>query len=179
MTGLTADMSGLTTVVERVVAGDESAFARLVAMYQLDLVRVAFVVTGDQALAEEAAEAAWWIAWRKMSGLRDPARVRGWLVAVAANEARKLVAHRNRRAVVELHLGDLDPPDDAPRDIERLDLANALGRLAPADLALVALRYAADLDSDEIAPLVHMSASGVRSRLARVLHRLRMDLEHD
>ncbi len=179
MTGLTADMSRLTTAVEGAIAGDESAFASLVAMYQLDLVRVAFVVTGDRALAEEAAEAAWWIAWRKLPGLRDHARVRGWLVAIAANEARKLVARRNRRSVVELHLGDLDPPDDASGDVDGLDLANALGRLSPEDRSLVALRYAADLDSDEIAPLFHMSASGVRSRLARVLRRLRKDLEHD
>jgi RNA polymerase sigma-70 factor (ECF subfamily) len=177
MTGLTADMNTLTTVVERAIAGDETAFARLVAAYQLDLVRVAFVVTGDQALAEEAAEAAWWIAWRKLPGLRG--RARGWLVAVAANEARKLVARRSRRSVVELRLADFDPPDEATHDIDRLDLSNALGRLAPADRALVALRYTADLESDEIAPLLHLSASGVRSRLGRVLRRLRKDLEHE
>jgi RNA polymerase sigma-70 factor (ECF subfamily) len=179
MTGLIADLSTLTSVVERASAGDENAFARLVAAYQLDLVRVAFVVTGDPALAEEAAEAAWWIAWRKLPGLREPVRVRGWLVAVAANEARKLVARRHRRSVMELRLADLDPPDNAGQNIDRLDLANALGRLAPADRTLVALRYAADLESDEIAPLFHMTASGVRSRLGRVLRRLRKDLEHE
>ena len=130
MMGLASDMSALTTTVELAGAGDEVAFARLVASYQLDLVRVAFVVTGDEDLAEEAADAAWWIAWRKLPGLRDPSRVRSWLVAVAANEARKIVGRRHRRSLVELHLADPDAADDSDWDIDRLDLANALGRLA-------------------------------------------------
>ncbi len=178
MMGLASDMTTLTTTVELAGAGDEVAFTRLVAAYQLDLVRVAFVVTGDETLAEEAAVAAWWIAWRKLPGLRDPSRVRSWLVAVAANEARKLVGRRHRRNLVELHLADADAVGDSERDIDRLDLANALGRLDPADRALIALRFTADLNSDEIGPLVHLSPSGVRTRLAPLLRRLRKDLDH-
>ncbi len=179
MTGLSADMTTRVAIVERAAAGDETAFARLVGAYQDDLVRVAYVVTGDPALAEEAAEATWWIAWRKLHGLHEPASIRGWLVAVAANEARKLVGRRHRHALVELRLGGSAPLPDPSGGIDRLDLANALGHLDPRDRTLIALRYAADLESDEIGPLVHLSASGVRSRLARTLRRLRKDLEHD
>jgi RNA polymerase sigma-70 factor (ECF subfamily) len=170
------DVQALVATVERAKAGDEIAFARLVATYQLDLVRVAFVVTNDQALAEDAAESVWWIAWRKLPGLRDPTRVRAWLVAVAANEARKLVGQRHRRSLTELRLDPSDQNDDPDREIDSLDLANALQRLRPEDRTLIALRYAADLDSFEIAPLLGLSASGVRARLARLLERLRRDL---
>ncbi len=145
----------------------------------MDLVRVAYVVTGDQALAEEAAEAAWWAAWRKLRNLREPASVRGWLVAVAANEARTLAKRRHQRRLVELRVPLRESLSDPVGEIDRLDLANALARLDPRDRTLVALRYEADLESDEIGPLVHLSASGVRSRLARTLRRLRKDLEHD
>ena len=55
---------------------------------------------------------------------------------------------------------------------------HALQRLDPRDRALIALRYATDLESHEIAPLLHLTASGVRSRLARTLRHLRKDLEH-
>jgi DNA-directed RNA polymerase specialized sigma24 family protein len=42
---------------------------------------------------------------------------------------------------------------------------------------LLALRYVAGLDSFELAGQVHMSPSGTRARLARLLSRLRRELD--
>jgi RNA polymerase sigma factor (sigma-70 family) len=58
-----------------------------------------------------------------------------------------------------------------------VDLERALRKLGPDDRALIALRFVAGLDSTEIAVQLGISASGIRSRLARVLDRLRSDLE--
>lgn len=171
------------SVVERAALGDETAFARLVAAYHADLVRVAYVTCGDPELAQDAVQAAWTIAWRKLGTVREPERVKGWLVAVAANEARKLVRQAHRRVVVELKL-DGPGPDPAPADdphglIDRVDLVNALGHLKPEDRMLLALRYVAGMDSFELAKQVHRSPSGTRVRLARLLARLRKDLGDD
>ena len=180
MTSLALDSAAIATTVERAIAGDEFAFARIVGAYHLDLVRVAFVVCGDEALAEDAAQAAWWIAWRKLASLRDPDRLKPWLVAVAANEARKLVNREHRHPVVELKLApDHSTGADPTGEIDHVDLANALGHLKPEDRALVAMRYAADLDSSELAPILGISASGVRTRLSRLLDRLRKELDDD
>ena len=70
MTSLALDSAAIATAVERAIAGDELAFARLVGAYHLDLVRVAYVVCGDEGLAEDAAQAAWWIAWLKLPARR-------------------------------------------------------------------------------------------------------------
>jgi RNA polymerase sigma factor (sigma-70 family) len=180
MTSLALDSAAIAPTVERAIAGDELAFARIVGAYHLDLVRVAFVISGDEGLAEDAAQAAWWIAWRKLPSLRDPDRLKPWLVAVAANEARKLIKREHRHGLVELKIEPDPPPGSDPaREIDLVDLANALGRLRPEDRALVALRYAADLDSSELAPVLGMSASGVRTRLSRLLDRLRKELGDD
>jgi RNA polymerase sigma factor (sigma-70 family) len=180
MTSLALDSAAIATTVERAIAGDEIAFARIVGAYHLDLVRVAFVVCGDEGLAEDAAQAAWWIAWRKLPSLRDPCRLRPWLVAIAANEARKTVKREHRHPVVELKVeSDPSPGADPDGAINHIDLANALRHLKPEDRALVALRYAADLDSTELAPVLGISASGVRTRLSRLLDRLRKELGDD
>jgi hypothetical protein len=71
-------------IIERAARGDETAFARLVDAYHADLVRVAYVTCGDPDLAQDAAQAAWTIAWRKLGSVREPDRVKSWLVAVAA-----------------------------------------------------------------------------------------------
>ena len=180
MTSLALDSAAITTAVERAIAGDELAFARIVAAYHLDLVRVAYVICGDEALAEDAAQAAWWIAWRKLASLRDHDHPKPWLVAVAANEARKLVNREHRHGVVELRvLPDPSTGTEPKGAIDHVDLANALGHLKPEDRALVALRYAADLDSSELAPVLGLSPSGVRTRLSRLLDRLRKELGDD
>jgi RNA polymerase sigma factor (sigma-70 family) len=180
MTSLALDSAAIATTVERAIAGDEVAFARLVGAYHLDLVRVAFVVCGDEGIAEDAAQAAWWIAWRKLPSLRDPDRLRPWLVAIAANETRKLVRREHRHPVVQLRVSpDPSPAVDPAGAIDHVDLANALRHLKPEDRALVALRYAADLDSSELAPVLGISASGVRTRLSRLLDRLRKELGDD
>jgi RNA polymerase sigma factor (sigma-70 family) len=71
--------------------------------------------------------------------------------------------------------GDPDPIEG----VSLLDLARVLGGLKPDDRALLALRFEAGLDSTRIASQMGMSASGVRSRLARLLDRLRADLALD
>jgi RNA polymerase sigma-70 factor (ECF subfamily) len=168
------------SVVERAAHGDEAAFARLVARYHADLVRVAYVVCGDADAAQDAVQAAWSIAWQKLGSLRDPASVKGWLVSVAANEARQIVRRRRPIAIVELPVASADPTGrDPAREIDRVDLVNALGRLKPEDRTLLALRYVAGFDSTELGKSLGMSASGTRARLGRLLDRLRKDLDHD
>jgi RNA polymerase sigma-70 factor (ECF subfamily) len=180
MTSLALDSAAIASTVERAIAGDEFAFARIVGAYHLDLVRVAFVICGDEDLAEDAAQAAWWIAWRKLRSLRDPERLKPWLVAVAANEARELARREHRHGVVELRVtADPSPGADPAGGIDHVDLANALGHLKPEDRALVAMRYAADLDSSELAPVLGISPSGVRTRLSRAVDRLRKELGDD
>ena len=180
MTSLAIERTAIASTVERAVAGDELAFARIVGAYHLDLVRVAYVICGDASLAEDAAQAAWWIAWRKLPALRDPSRLKGWLVAVAANEARKVVRKEHRHGIVEIRVAaDPATASDPAHGIDHVDLANALSHLTPDDRALVALRYAAELDSSELGPLLGLSASGVRTRLSRLLDRLRKEFGDD
>jgi RNA polymerase sigma-70 factor (ECF subfamily) len=168
------------TTVRRAAEGDELAFARLVATHHASMARVAYVIVGDATMASDAVQAAWEIAWRKLRDLRDPARVRAWLVAISANEARAALRRGRRRPVVDISVsldrhGDGDPADG----IGLVDLERALRRLRPEDRSLIALRYVAGLDSSEIAAQLGVSASGVRSRLARLIERLRTDLDHD
>jgi RNA polymerase sigma-70 factor (ECF subfamily) len=179
MTGYAATES-TTAVLEQAVAGDEVAFARIVAAHHADMVRVAYGICGEGALAQDAVQAAWLIAWRKLKTVREPDRLRSWLVAVAANEARHVVRRRGRRHVVELAAPapDRGAPDPAD-EIRRVDLANALQRLKPEERSLIALRYEADLDSTQIGPLLGLTASGVRARLARLMTRLRRELGDD
>ena len=132
----------LASTVAQATAGDEAAFARIVRAHHTDMTRVCFVICGDLDLADEAVGAAWPIAWRKLGSLRDPERLRPWLVSVAVNEARQLLRRQRRRTVVELSVGETSGPagGDPSGRTDDIDLVNALARLDPYDRTLVALR---------------------------------------
>jgi RNA polymerase sigma-70 factor (ECF subfamily) len=157
-------------------AGDEAAFAQLVASYHADMARVALVACGDRELAQDAVQSAWLVAWRKLHSLRDPGRVRPWLLSVTANEARQIV-RRRRGPVVEI---DVEAAGDASGDpyigVERLDLRRALAHLSPDDRTVLAMHFAVDLCPDELGAAVGTSPSTARKRLSRAVDRLRKEL---
>ncbi len=125
MTGLAATES-MTDALQRAAAGDEVAFTRIVATYHGDMIRVAYGICGERDLALDAVQAAWMIAWRKLRTVREPDRLRSWLVAIAANEARHIVRRRGRRTVVELAADPADRGGSDPADeIQRVDLVRS------------------------------------------------------
>jgi len=173
--------SAIVALVPLAAAGDEVAFTRLVEAFHPDMARLAFFVSGgNRELTEDAVQSAWAIAWSRLRTLRDPQRIRAWLLSVTANEARQLLRQQRHGAAVRLEYAEerLRAPDPYASPAV-LDMANVLARLKPEERTLVGLRYAAGLDSAEIGAVLGMSASGVRSRLDRLLDRLRAELEHE
>ena len=177
------DGTMLETTVRSAAMGDEVAFARLVAEHHASMVRVAWIIADDADLALDAVQSAWTIAWRKLGGLRDPDRVGTWLVAIAANQAREAMRRRRRRAVTEIRMDPEHRSAAAASDpagaIASADLDMALRQLSPDERRLLALRYVAGYDSADIGRMTGTTASTVRSRLSRLLERLRRELQDD
>ena len=170
----------LAGMVSQAIAGDEVAFARIVAVHQDYLTRVAYVVTRDADLATDAVQETWAVCWRQLPRLRDPHNLRPWLAAICANEARQILRRSRRRTVIEFDVSTAhDRPAESHDWAADLDLRNALARLSPDDRALLALRYVAGLDSTELAHFSGISPSGTRARLARLLASLRKELDND
>jgi RNA polymerase sigma-70 factor (ECF subfamily) len=178
MTDVVASQLAVTEATVRSAAtGDETAFARLVADHHASMARVAFVICGDTEATRDAVQSAWAIAWRRIGSLRDPRQVRPWLVAIAANEARQAMRRLRRERLVDISGVVVGTSGGVADALELVDLQRALRGLKADDLSVLAMRFAGGLDSSEIAQQLGMSASGVRSRLARILERLRIDMD--
>lgn len=173
------DAPVVASTVRLAAQGDEAAFTRLVSEHRAAMARVAFVICGDPEATRDVVQTAWTIAWRRLHTLRDPDQVRSWLIAIAANEARQVVRAQRRRPVIDIseNMQTREPGDPADA-IGLVDLQRALAQLNADDRRLLALRFVAGLDSTEIARHLGLSASGVRSRLARLIDRLRTDIDH-
>jgi len=169
----------LGDIVRAAVAGDDYALARIVDAFHDDMVNVCVVVSRDRGLAEEAVQSAWAIAWRKLGSVREPERLRPWLVRIAVNEAKQLMRKQSRHPGVEYISEGPERPGgiDPATGIDSLDLRAALERLEPDDRALLAMRYVAGFDATELAAAAGLSPSGMRARLSRLLARVRQELE--
>ena len=155
--------------------GDRDALAAIVDAHQADMGRIAYVVCGDRDVAADAVQSAWLRIATSLGSVKDPVRLRAWLCSVAANEARQAV--RRRRPTLPLDAIDAHPAGVRDLRADRLDLVEALRGLDPRDRELLALRYVAGFSSAELAKHFDLTAAGIRSRLKRLLDRLRTELD--
>lgn len=170
--------SGVASVTDQPAepaAVSDGGFTALVAEHHADLVRLAYAIVGDPDLANDVAQSAWAAAWRNRHRLRDPNRVRGWLLTIAANEARRSLRRRRLRQLIPL-ADETSRMAPARQSDDEIDLVEAMQRLAPRDREILARRYALGQTSQEIAEQVGLSGSGVRVRIGRVLEILREEL---
>jgi len=167
-----------TDVVAAAAAGDEIAFRRIIAAHSEDMRRVCLAFSGDPSVAEEATQAAWLIAWRKLDRVASPEQLRPWLVSVAVNEAKHLLRTRRRHVRIEASRDPADAPGgiDPETGIAGVDLRAALLRLDADDRALLVMRYGAGFDSNELAAATGKKPAAIRQRLKRLVDRLREDL---
>ena len=172
---------GQTDLLAAAAAGDEVAFRHIIAAHQEDMRRVCLAVVRDPAVAEEATQAAWLIAWKRLGNVQDAANLRPWLVSVAVNEAKRILRKHRRRAQVEVAADVAAAPGgvDPATGLASVDLREALLRLDSDDRALIAMRYGAGFNSNELAIATGKKPAAIRQRLKRLVDRLREDLNDE
>src|SRR5687767_12081527 len=156
----------------------------LVDRYQTIAFRTAWLVCGDAADAEDAAQEAFLKAHAALGRFRPGAPWRPWLLRIVANEARNRRRSAGRRAHLAGRAAVAGPPPDVPgpdalvlAGEQRSALAAAVGRLDPPQRQVVLLRYVLDLSEAECAAVLDCRPGTVKSRASRALERLRGELE--
>jgi RNA polymerase sigma-70 factor, ECF subfamily len=89
-------------LLARARTGEREAFTELVERHHAELVWIAYAITGDLDAARDSAQLAWIKAWQRLPSVREPERLRAWLIAIAANEARQHLRAHRRRSVREI-----------------------------------------------------------------------------
>ncbi|MFC4786080.1 SigE family RNA polymerase sigma factor [Nocardioides sp. MAHUQ-72] len=149
-------------------------FDDFVAARSSGLLRTAYLLTHDHALAEDLLQTALtkaWFAWGRIEGHPEP-YVRRILVNTYASWWR-------RRWNGELATDELPEPasgtDVADRADTGRDLWTAMERLPRRMRAVVVLRYFEDLTEAETARLLGCSVGTVKSQTSKALAKLRID----
>jgi RNA polymerase sigma factor (sigma-70 family) len=168
-------------LIARAKRGDHNAYALLVEQHQALAFRTAYLICGNAADAEEAAQEAFVKAYYHLARFRSDAPFRPWLLTIVANEARNRRRAGARRAGLVLRASGLqtaDAADPSPEAAvlaqeERALLLAALDRLRPEEGLAVACRYFLELSEAEMAATLGCARGTVKSRLSRALGHLR------
>lgn len=168
-------------LIRRAKRGDTHAYEELVHAFEGIAFRTAYVLSGNAADAEEAAQDGFVKAWRALGRFREGAPFRPWLLRIVANEARNRRrsagrrAHLALRAATEQVSGDAAPsPESALLSAEtRERLLAAVEALPDDQREMVSLRYFVGLSEREVAESLDLPVGTVKSRTSRALERLR------
>ena len=167
----------------RPLRGDHTATVQdLFREHWLELVRLATVMVGDLATAEDVVQDAFERLHRSWHRLREPASGLAYARSTVLNGCRSV----HRRSAVARKYGprlalpaDTAGPDAVAAADASSEVATALHRLTRRQREVIVLRYYADLDIAEIAATLRLTQGAVRATISRALTAMGRALEED
>ena len=155
----------------------DEVFRGFVAARGHALIRTAYLLTGDQHLAEDLVQTALERAVQRWSTIRDVGAAEQY---VRRTMYRESISLWRRRRLTELPTQVVPEPrhepsavDPVDRSTDRMVLRDALMRLGPKQRTVLVLRYFEDLTEQQTADLLGISVGTVKSQSHKALNALR------
>lgn len=161
------------------INGDVRAFGKLYSVFSDELYRYAYFILGSGEYAMDAVQDAVCSAFQQIGNLRKPSSFKPWLFKILSVSCKKyineLARERMSTEFVELNFADMSfsEYDLSP------EISAALSKLTPEERSVIILHTLHGYKSREIAEILDMTSSGVRSKLARSLEKMKNSLESE
>lgn len=157
--------------MERVLAGDNAAFATLYEKHHAEVRTVGRRILGDAALAEDVVQEVFETLPRSLRGFRNEAGLSAFVLGIAVRKAKGYIrsAIRRRRTIANfstLQVGNaVDGQADADRGQLAQELIRALDQLPTAQRLAFVLCEIHEFQSAEAAIIMEVPSQTIRTRL--------------
>ena len=154
-------------LVRQTLAGDGSAFERIVEKYQKTVFNVALRMTRETKDAEDIAQEVFLKAYERLESYKPEYRFFSWLYRIALNESLNSLDQKKRFEGLDEEMATDGPdPDEVAEANERSrKIADAIMELKVDYRAVVVLKHFEGLSYEEIAQILEISEKKVKSRL--------------
>jgi RNA polymerase sigma factor (sigma-70 family) len=170
-------------------SGNKDAFGQLIERYQPMVIRIATRMVIHEEIARELVQEAVLAAYLSLDQLRGASRFKSWLYSITLNVCRSYLREQKMdllslenvmggmyRDAVVFPETTIDPHEVAEeRELHRLVL-KAVHALSPKERAATLLFYYEQLTLQEIAAILGVSVTAVKSRLFKARKQLRVQL---
>jgi RNA polymerase sigma factor (sigma-70 family) len=167
-------------IAAAIVFGDPAGLAEAYDRYAVPLYAYGCSMLREPADAADAVQDTFLIAAAKLGGLRDPAKLRPWLYAVARNECLRRLRAGHATARLE-EAGDVPAESAGPgREAERADLQElvrgAIDGLNPGERDVIELSLSHQLEGEDLAEVLGVSRNHAHALLSRARSQLERSL---
>ncbi|MDE0314357.1 MAG: RNA polymerase sigma factor [Candidatus Poribacteria bacterium] len=174
-------------LIDRILAGDDSAFATLVEKYQKQVHALAWRKIGDFHIAEEITQDTFLQVYQKLVSLKNPNQFSGWLYVIAT---RRCLAWLRKKRFQTQALEDTDieliegetysryvaeERAKATAETQREVAKKLLAKLQDSERTVMTLYYFGEMTCEEISKFLGVSTSTIKSRLRRARQRLKKE----
>ncbi|MHC4226893.1 MAG: RNA polymerase sigma factor [Planctomycetota bacterium] len=155
------------TLVRAALKGDAESFGRLCERYYSAMVAIGYSRLGDRNLAEDAAQEAFFLAFRNILKLKKKRHFSRWVAGICRNIASDMAKARNRDKCVPIQ--DCESlssnKDETGENIEVV--RSIIAELPVSMKEVVFLRYYNKISYQQIADILGISQEAVNGRLRR------------
>jgi RNA polymerase sigma-70 factor (ECF subfamily) len=158
-------------LLESVINGDEAALRILFTRHNVRIYRFVLRLTGNRSIAEEIVSDVFLEVWRHAARFEMKSQVSTWLLAIARNKALAILRHRSESQLgnADFPLTIEDPADNPEQLLDRQDRSTTfqfcLKQLSPAHREVIDLVYYHEKSVGEVAEIVGIPASTVKTRM--------------
>lgn len=163
-------------LITRARRGDVEGFNLLVSRWEKRVYNYLLRLTGGSEDAMDLCQDVFLKAWQNIRKLDDPARFGPWLFRIAHNDAYSLFRKRRPETAQEdVNFADREIAHTVSPEVS-LAVAAALGRLTPEQREAVVLKVYQGWKFDEMAEILEIPVSTIKSRLYTALDLLKTEL---
>ena len=165
----------MLTLVKKAMRGDKEAFLKLMDMQKETMLRIAHGYLSQEADVADAIQDTILDAYEHLSSLKEPRYFKTWLIRILLNNCNHIY-HKNKKFIsleeVSEDIADTAQETDSPlsRFRELLSFVSEENRLC------FQLYYGEELTTREIADILHINESTIRSRMHREKLKLKTKL---
>ena len=174
-------------LIQRVLAGDDTAFSALVKKHQKPVHALAWRKTGDFHVAEEITQDTFLKAYQNLSTLKEPQKFAGWLYVIAVNYCKmwKRKKRLSTQSLEETSSAELEKAtysgyviaenERTTAEAQREVVKQLLAKLQESDRIVITLYYLGGMTYEEISEFLGVSVSAIKNRLYRARQRLKKE----
>ncbi len=164
-------------LLDRLSRGNEGAAALLFSCFGPHVNRMVWHILGDDPDHDDLIQEIFLKVLRKVHGVREPGKLRQWVLTITVNTVRSELRRRGVRRRLfraELPTGEFELVGEVPDEENRAQLRSAfkaLGQLGASERLAFTLRHVDDRPLQEVAQLCGCSLATIKRRLARAERR--------
>lgn len=146
----------------------EQYFVKIVEEEKDLMFRLAYNILQNTTDSEDVVAESVLKAWEKRDSLRNPAKLRNWMIRITVNTAKNMISKRNRMKLVE-NIQDYGEGESENKE----DIWVLVRELKEKEKTVILLYYYRGFSVKEIADILHVPEGTVKSRLSKARKNLK------